>query len=883
MNLLNIFTKAKQPSEVEEDQGISSTSIDNQGIFKAYIPEYLYRPPYGMPRKENTVLLKKLAKNPYIFSVIKTLVDEARSVGWDIRVKKDFQDNEEDYSDKIKEVTRFFNNPNGNNQSFEDIQGQAITDLCECDSGVFVKVFNREQKFVQLFARDGSLFLKNPDIYGYMGDRAEFVPPITDEFVGINLNKDTTMNPKQQETVNKFDLAYKQKAAYFQYGWTAGSMPVPFGKREIVYMMQNSRSDSIYGRSPIKILASVIQNLIYGVDFNLDYFTKNSMPEGVISLLGAKDPQISQFRANFENQFKYTDEFGTERKKFFKFPILNREVKFTPFQISPKELDIISQQEWFTKIVWMCYSDDTEILTETGWKLFKDLDRTEKVARVNKDNLNMDFVKPIDYQEYEYKGDMIRYLTKNIDLKVTPEHNMLFQTKDKFSRGLGWDSKKASEIDSGCIVIPQAVNYKGTKLKDRTFGDITFTGLQFAKFMGYWLGDGWADSCDNRVSFAVSKIVYPENYKNLTELFKEIGITWKENEYSARWTENPMNTLRFSNKELNRYLKQFGKARDKYVPAEIINSTEKEMSSFLEYYMFADGCEGRVGQNTRYFSMSKQLIEDCQIMYLRMGIASNINEWNGGYELTERKSKIGIKKNYSFVEKSSIIKEAYDGKVYDVTVPEHHYLVVRRNGRVSISGNCFGVTSEEMGFTENSNKATGETQTKLAKRKALQPLLKILSYNINTQILPEFFTDDLSGDILDFGDVPIEFVYNDEDLDNDVKIHNLLEQEIRMGVKTPKMVAKELGIDIIELEESLKEKTEEDKDKFEFENSFNAPFGGDVGKKEDKPKEEVPKKEDKKKEKPKQEEKSIKDPLKEIDDHIDSIGEALVNAIDSIQ
>ena len=33
-----------------------------------------------------------------------------------------------------------------------------------------------------------------------------------------------------------------------------------------------------------------------------------------------------------------------------------------------------------------CYDEETEILTDKGWKLFKDLDKTEKVATLNIEN-----------------------------------------------------------------------------------------------------------------------------------------------------------------------------------------------------------------------------------------------------------------------------------------------------------------------------------------------------------------------------------------------------------------------------------------------------------------------------------------------------------------
>lgn len=383
-----VETKAAEESQADEKEyfgtqlAYGKTKSEDDGLFKAYIPNYLYKPPYGMPRKVNTGYLKSLAKNPYIFSVIKTLADEASSVSWEIRIKEEFQEEQKlvegndvddldesevsekseknDYSEDVNRVTKFFKNPNGNDESFQHLMRQWITDLGEIDSAVGIKVFNYNGEMVQLFARDGATFLKNPDIYGYMGNRADFVFPLPASIANSQINMSGASNADRTEIMKVYDALYKERAAYFQYGWTAGSMPIPFGKREIVYMMQNPRGDSIYGRSPVEMLTEIVMTLTYGSEYNLDFYTQNNMPDGAISLLGAQPGQVKQFRENWEKQFKFTDSLGKKRKRFFKVPISNTEVKFTPFQLSAKDMEVLEQQKWFTKVMWMCYGVTAE-------------------------------------------------------------------------------------------------------------------------------------------------------------------------------------------------------------------------------------------------------------------------------------------------------------------------------------------------------------------------------------------------------------------------------------------------------------------------------------------------------------------------------------------
>ena len=176
------FLKRNKGFEVKADLRVDGglREAKDDGIFKAFVPDYLYKPPFGYPRRVNTVFLKQLSKNPYVFSVIKTLADEATSMGWEITVKDEFNTGEIDYDEKIKEITKFLRNPNGNEESFEHLLRQVIVSLIEADSGVLVKVFNQQGDLKHVFARDGSTFLKNPDIYGYLGHRSNFVMPLPD-------------------------------------------------------------------------------------------------------------------------------------------------------------------------------------------------------------------------------------------------------------------------------------------------------------------------------------------------------------------------------------------------------------------------------------------------------------------------------------------------------------------------------------------------------------------------------------------------------------------------------------------------------------------------------------------------------------------------------
>jgi len=77
-----------------------------------------------------------------------------------------------------------------------------------------------------------------------------------------------------------------------------------------------------------------------------------------------------------------------------------------------------------------CYDNKTEILTDEGWKYFKDLTKNEKVATLNPETKETEFNKPYRYQTYEHNDYMYRIETEDGDLLVSPEHKVYAGIKE---------------------------------------------------------------------------------------------------------------------------------------------------------------------------------------------------------------------------------------------------------------------------------------------------------------------------------------------------------------------------------------------------------------------------------------------------------------------
>jgi len=397
------------------------------GIQKAYIPKFLYKPPFGYPRYVDLPTIRRLAAVPYVDMCITTIIDEACAVPWDIVVKEGKP--EDAAKPHIEHVKSFFDNPNTNQESFEEIRRKYLRDVLEIDAGVINKVFNQAGEMVEIVARAGDTFTKNPDIYGMFTDREDI---ILGEITPNGQPKENLALDIQPMYLSPKEA--REKAAYFQYGWVSGARPVPFGKREIVWLERNPRTDSIYGRSPVQVLAETIQTLIYAIEHNLEYFNDNSIPKGVLGFEGSDAEEIKALKEQWEEQQKKQDLDGNWKKDFHRLPMMGRLPKFERLQFSNAELELLEGQKWWAKLVWACFGVTSVELgyTEDAKGLANQIVQSNvfkkrclyPLLRLEEYRINKEILSEFEYDDIEFKFIMF-------DVEEEMKKAQLYQTQIK--------------------------------------------------------------------------------------------------------------------------------------------------------------------------------------------------------------------------------------------------------------------------------------------------------------------------------------------------------------------------------------------------------------------------------------------------------------------
>ena len=105
--IANLKSSVRPPS-------VSDQAEHTNDIMKAVAPRWLYKPPYGYPRMVNLAYLRRLSKSAYCFMAINALADQVATTDWEIQPIDKEVANNPGIDNRIKEVTNFFNNPNGN-------------------------------------------------------------------------------------------------------------------------------------------------------------------------------------------------------------------------------------------------------------------------------------------------------------------------------------------------------------------------------------------------------------------------------------------------------------------------------------------------------------------------------------------------------------------------------------------------------------------------------------------------------------------------------------------------------------------------------------------------------------------------------------------------
>lgn len=309
-----------------------------------------------------------------------------------------------------------------------------------------------------------------------------------------------------------------------------------------------------------------------------------------------------------------------------------------------------------------CYDSETEILTTKGWVRFPELTDDSIVAQYH-GNGSMDFVQPSRVVRQYYEGKMCHFynVNKQIDLLVTPNHRMVQRSKRKV-----------------LSVVP-AIDTKWYHDKDYIHSGTLQGTRELSPIERIWIAfqaDGSFNSSGprNHVRFNFTK---QRKTDRLIKLLQNAGVTYTVSVEPAR----PQNT------QIYVTLDHIPPKNFQWVLDDVANISGIWARDFVEEMSYWDACR----RHSKRFKYDSTIVVNAEAVQLMATLAGYRTCWSTYVDSRKEQFSDVYTVHVTLTDCSngqSVVKNEidYTGMVYCVTVPTG-MIVVRRNHRVSISGN----------------------------------------------------------------------------------------------------------------------------------------------------------------------------------------------------
>jgi len=376
---------------------------------------------------------------------------------------------------------------------------------------------------------------------------------------------------------------------------------------------------------------------------------------------------------------------------------------------------IAQGRQVYAGIDWGCHDEETRILTQDGWKHFRDLTDDDQVAQWDADTREMSLVTPEVRTIREWDGPLYHYETRGgLDMMLTGTHRMRVGN----SVGTRWETETAEQTAAraGSVKFVGQVDWRGEEQ-----GEVTLPGLppspgyqgcephvfkmdDWLEFVGYILSEGGI--CLRRskstglplpycIKMSQRETVSPEKTAKIKACMDRLSIVYSEfpnpNTGDVNWT--------ICGKQLwHWFAGNMGYPGDqKRIPRQYLSLSKRQLQILFDALVDGDGyVDPRDGCDSgAYYSTSKGLCEDFQELCIRLGrrCVVRLHKPAEGNRKTRWRAMWSTGRDYQFNSPNQRIKKVpYLGRVYCCKVPSG-YIVTERNGCVAYQGNTGESTS----------------------------------------------------------------------------------------------------------------------------------------------------------------------------------------------
>ena len=377
-----------------------------------------------------------------------------------------------------------------------------------------------------------------------------------------------------------------------------------------------------------------------------------------------------------------------------------------------------------------CYDDKTEVLTNEGWKFFKDLNHNELFYSMNPVTHKCELVKATEYVTEEYQGTMISVKSQSIDQLITPNHKLYVtysrDTKTtshfRLDRADTINEHKLIRMKKNCdpiagitdntFILPglTVTNHNQHTEWTRVIPAKTVNINDLMYFLGMYVSDGCAVRNGYHYSINIAKGNYEMAIKVQQTMSRLSDNTVRL--YSDYRKNMDCYRVEVHDRRLYEFCKPLGKTLEKHLPDFIWRYDHTILFSLFQGLIDGDGYYDQQFHKYSFSTISVQLRDQIQRLALHLGysasygIVDNRNKKGSIVNSREIRSK-HISYNIGFImhknepiikatNRNAISETLYNGTVYCVELEKYHLLYIRRNGKTVWSGNTRALPEMQM-------------------------------------------------------------------------------------------------------------------------------------------------------------------------------------------
>jgi hypothetical protein len=340
-----------------------------------------------------------------------------------------------------------------------------------------------------------------------------------------------------------------------------------------------------------------------------------------------------------------------------------------------------------------CFTEDTEVLTNNGWKTYLQLDKTDKIATLNLGNNGVEFQQPLDYIMNDFEGVVHSYKNKNTDLLVTDEHRILHRrdlynkSKKDYGYSLSKDVTKGGQIyfkvsgnnyKADYPISDELIRFTAWVLTDGTLAKYNGDAKGYVIYQSKQRGIDIIKSLLDKMRVGYRMSVVDRKVKEVCgrELVKE----------ALPQTVFSVNKSSAGIEKIKELLKVID-SKDCF-PEWLWELSKRQFDIFLKEYIEGDG---NYKDTSATIHGTKMALDSLQSLCVVNNTKANLSQNNRGHYVlcvVFDKNEVCIHPDTQFSERQ------YKGFTWCLTMPNSN-LFVRRNGKVTVQGNSgnFGHTA----------------------------------------------------------------------------------------------------------------------------------------------------------------------------------------------